>query len=694
MDRNTLIDGFASLNYQLMIMMDKTYFEVWAGLLFAAFLFGMTPLLRNPNLTFMELVGTTIRKAILYSGVLLIALPFISLYIYDASQAGRTEFSTREFAVWFEALAIEKWPLLPPAVAVGAMLRFVWVRYCSTFLSQLKRRLRFTQKTDRPSDIREENRAFQAKDFNPADYYREGQRFIGLDSRNQPYYVDESLYRETHHQIIGPTRYGKGVLLGCLMDQAIRAGDQVIYIDPKSDSFAPYILYAAAKATGRQFCYVALHDSKPGRWQPFAGGELRDALARAFQAFELQLTGDPATDYYKTHEREALEAAFRNTRTLKGLHQALKEFSSSKVAASLKQWLSLDALNPLSGKGFSISKALRKGDIVYVQGSLNDSIVKTATRAFITEVISESMRLKDERPCHLSLYVDEIRFLISKEIADALATAAGFNVNMTLAYQSLGDTLSPDDKTLDGRGLTQSININCQLKTIYGGFDPDTAKWVAESSGKITKEVTKLEKTEIRHAGAEVWDGGRSIGTQEEYLITENQFYSLPSRVCIQFQPATLATICHTAFVPVSAATREDFQAFLDSLGTKHMPDESEPPADDSPAPATTLVSIAESIPDVPEAVVSPTQEAPAPQGRKKKTLPAKADKSKAKPVIVLGASTPPAGESPAPCPAIEPSEPHPLLPEDAAFLDTFNALPDLLSIRSDEDCLKELDPA
>lgn len=684
MDKNAFIDTFATLNYQLMLVMDKAYFEGIAALLFAAFLFSMTPILRNPNLTFIELAGTVLRKGILYSGFLLACLPFISLYIYDASQAGRTEFSTHEFSVWFKALAIEKWHLLPPAVALGAVLRFVFVRYISTLISHLKRRLRFTQKTDRPSDIREENQAYKTKDFLPSQYYREGQRFIGLDTLNKPYYVDERLYRETHHQIIGPTRYGKGVLLGSLMDQAVRAGDQVIYIDPKDDSFAPYILFAAARATGRKFYYVALHDKKPGRWQPFAGGDFRDGLARAFQAFELHLTGDPATDYYKVQEQKSFEAAFAKARSLKGLYRELKELESSKVASALKQWLSLDALNPPSGKGFTLEKTLREGAIVYVQGSLNDSIVKAATRAFITETISEAMRLKEQRPFHLSLYVDEIRFLISKEIADALATAAGFNVNMTLAYQSLGDTLTPDDKSLDGRGLTQSININCQLKTIYGGFDPDTAKWVAESSGKITKEVTKLEKTDIRHAGAEVWDGGRSIGTQEENLITENQFYSLPPRVCVQFQPATLATICHTAFVPVDNATRDGFKAYLGTL-EQHSPspsvsEDSKPLAVDSTTTMTSPILTA-TVPTTPEEKAKPDQH--------KDKLSGKTAKSRQIPKDPATQVAIPSTLIVPPSPAAPVETGNPVTALDAeALLDNF----DLFSLQTDEEMLFALE--
>ena len=73
----------------------------------------------------------------------------------------------------------------------------------------------------------------------------------------------------------------------------------------------------------------------------------------------------------------------------------------------------------------------------------------------------------------------------------------------------------------------------------------------------------------VRHGNdsmGEIWEGGRSVGRQEEALITENTFYSLPPRVCIQFQPAQLAKVCFTSHVPVSTELRQAFDEFLLTL--------------------------------------------------------------------------------------------------------------------------------
>lgn len=568
MKKEAVINWIAETNYTLMNLMDSYYFEAAALMIFLGAAFRMSPILKKPDHTFTELLMIKMRILIVFGFGIWLFLPIFTLYIYDASQPQKSLESHNLFISWIVELSHRKWWYLVTAFITGYIIRFCFMRFIMTYISALKRKLRFEQQSEKLSDIRDENKTYKTKDYLPSKFYKPGKRFVGLDKDNQPYYIDEEVYRQTHHQIIGPTRYGKGVLIGGLIDQAIRAGDQVFYYDPKEDKFLPKIMYAAAKEAGRPFYFIALHDKAPGSWHPFSGGDIRDIISRAVQAFQLHDTGDPATDFYKVKERKHLSRIMKTSKTIEGILRAIESVKdeAQKLQSKLQEWSNVKALNPKSGKGFSIEKAILEGAVVYVQGSLTDNVVRSATKAFITETMTEVMRLQYEKKYHSSLFIDEVKFLISKEITDALATIAGFGANITLAYQSMGDTLTPDDITLDGQGLTQSININCQLKTIYGGFDPETAKFAAESSGTINKTVTQQEKTEIKDAGAELWDEARSLSTKDEYLIPENVFYSLPPRVCIQFQPATLATVCHTAFVPVADETIKELEDYLTSI--------------------------------------------------------------------------------------------------------------------------------
>jgi len=143
--------------------------------------------------------------------------------------------------------------------------------------------------------------------------------------------------------------------------------------------------------------------------------------------------------------------------------------STPSTLAKLKHFV--ENANGFDDQTFQAMSTLRSRlaewrDYPKLNPSLDDSVIRGATSAFIIEVIQEARRLSDERDSHISLFVDELRFLISKPLTDALATIAGFNVNITLAFQSLADLESPEDTTLDGKAIAAAVLTNAQIKLI------------------------------------------------------------------------------------------------------------------------------------------------------------------------------------------------------------------------------------
>jgi len=565
-DRWAVLDWMGSVNHSLMVWANAYYWPTIWVLVFLGCFLGMTPLRSHHEHTFPQVVAIQIRKVILWVSVLLIALPFVMMYVYDMTTGRELGESTAPVKDWFADLTRTFAPGLIVSAAIGFAGRLFWARFCQPFISNLLRSGRVEQTKDTPSDIRTEAQRYRAKDFSPAKYYKRDKIFLGITADKKPVYVPLSTWRETNTQLIGPTRYGKGVIIGALMDQAIRLGDATVYIDPKWDRFAPIIMYLAAKAMGRPFYYVSLNDGAPGAWAPFEGGTERDAFARMEVGFGLEDTGDPGTDYYKTLEREILAKAFKESRTIPGLAQALSGAVGNKSRSQLLRWREYASLCPAPGTGFSLAKALQEGAVVYVQGSLDDSVIKVATKLFIMEVIQEARRLDSARPHHLTFIIDELRFLVSKQLADALATVVGFRVNIVTAYQSTKDLLAPDDRTLNGQALFQSINTNSQIKAVYGGAEFDTAEWIADLTGTVQKEVRKFEGTEVRPGGGEVWGKNRMIGAQEEALVHPNVVMTLPPRVCVVIRPLELATITHTAFISLAKKETEAFKSYIASL--------------------------------------------------------------------------------------------------------------------------------
>lgn len=549
-----LVAWLDGLNRSMMVFTNEYWWLTLSGLLFTGSLLRMVPFQVHYTHSFTQVTLIYVRKVVFFGVLLLFLYPLLMLYLFLTLPAPGFPAGTRSvevFRQWLVNLAMENWTLAVNALAAGIGLNLLCSRYLYPLWSALMRKIRVRQYYDVQSDIRHEAQRFKTKNFSPRKYYKRERTFIGLDENNRPIYVPVTTWRETNMQVIGPARFGKGVLLGTLMDQAIRRGDSLVYIDPKNDRFAPHILYQACVETGRPFYYVTLHDEGVGSWAPFAGGELRDGRTRLELSLGLELTGDAGSDFYKSQERRLLERAFAANRNIPDLYATLEKTGAFRVLAELEQWRAIRSLCPRSGEGLDVARALKEEAIVYVQGHLFDPVIKNATRAFIVELIQESRRLVRARKTHLTVAVDEVSFLTSKPLTQALATSVGYHCNFILAYQSQNDLLNLDDRTLNARYAYQSVNVNSQIKAVYAGADQETAEWAAGLSGKIVKDITKMERTEINEAGGESFEKQRLLGTQEEPYIHSNQILSLPPKVFVFFQPARLATIGFCSCVAV-----------------------------------------------------------------------------------------------------------------------------------------------
>lgn len=548
----------------LMSFANDYWWPLWCVLFFLGFLLTLAPWQLPTEHNSFQAVAHVVRRSILYVGFIAIALfPFV-YFVFDITFNKSIHDSDQFFINWFlKSFNQFKYYIVGSAIA-GTFLRFYYFRFFHPWISSTLRDLRNKQSNESESDIRTERLRYNPKSFNPEDYYdnTNNKIFLGIDSNNKAIYVPASTWLETNMMITGPTRYGKGVVIGCLMDQAIRRGDQLIYIDPKNDKFAAKIMLQTCAQFDRPFYYVSLNDETVGYWSPFEGGKRRDAYNRLISIFGMMENSGDA-DFYKAMEKKVFNRLIKldDPFDIESIYKKVKFHNETvqddadrllKIEAQLENWRQVESLNPPKNfKGFSLEKAMLENAVVYFQGSLNDEVVKTATKSFILEVIQESARLDKQRKTHLTLIIDEVRFLVSKTLADALATIVGFRVNIVTACQSINDLKTPDDINLDGEATYRSISTNSQLKLVYGGADSDTAEWVAKLSGSIVKQVTSMERVAVKAAGAEAWELGRTIKPLEEALIPENVALTLPPRVCAVFRPSELATVTFTSPVTV-----------------------------------------------------------------------------------------------------------------------------------------------
>lgn len=487
-------------------------------------------------------------------------LPGLLVLLYGFVHHVREPFPEQAAVSFIAHTVLDRGWLLPLGFAVGCTVRFTYQRWVAPEFSAWLRTIRNRTELDELSDVRKTIGALQPKEFDPRQYYRDGVMFFGLDQQDRPVYEPIDTVRKTNLQIIGPTRFGKGVALGVLLDQAARFGHTVIYVDPKHDEWLPWVLKDAASAVGRRFVMVDLLNNQGG-WHPFMAGSILDRRDRIISAFGLGDSGSDA-DFYKGQERQILDQILpKSSGSIASMLKALEALNEDgeplkdrarRLYDGLREFAQIPALNPKQ-KGLQTADVLRQGWLLYFAGDIESAILKKATLVFIKEVCRMAQTLAQERDRHLTFAIDELKFLVSQELSNALATSIQNRVNMIVLHQSVQDLLAPEDRTLNAKAIEASVRTNCQLKLLYK-CDPDTAEWAAAMSGTAIRKVARMERTEINDVGGEQWQRERTMGDQEEALIPMNTLLTLPPRVGALYGPQRLAVI---AFVHPLRVTKD-----------------------------------------------------------------------------------------------------------------------------------------
>ena len=513
--------------------------------------------LPRDNHSVVDHTALLIRKVVVYAvAIAALVVPLLSYAVFVITAETPHAEASAAFVAWGVERLNHYWLMPAGALTVGLFLRFVWDRYIAPRLSAYWRSIRVTQETDKLVDAREEIMTLTAKDFEPEKYFVDGKIFYGLDEYGQPIYFDLKRFLTTHHAILGPTNFGKGIVLQSIFKQCIRSGFGIFYIDPKGDDWLPYLLQNEAKAAGRRFVYLDLNPGGRGVWHPFLGGEFRQRRTRIVRAYDLESRGTDA-GVYKAKERGLLDDALEKTDgTVKSLLAYVVEKGEtgrnnlSSLRDSLREWSRVDTFaQPARRKGHSIENCLMNNAIVYIRGDLADPVIKAATKAYISELVTEIKRLTRKRPAHVTLGIDELKFLACAEINEALATIRQYRCNMLLAAQSIANLEAPDDQRLDGKALAREFEVNTPIKFVYRAADERTAEWAENLSASQWLNVVQRESTKTNVHGGEQWEGARMVGKLEQPIISRTTLLSLPERIAIAYMPGRNAAklyTCHT----------------------------------------------------------------------------------------------------------------------------------------------------
>ncbi|MEL7385632.1 MAG: TraM recognition domain-containing protein, partial [Pseudomonadota bacterium] len=185
--------------------------------------------------------------------------------------------------------------------------------------------------------------------------------------------------------------------------------------------------------------------------------------------------------------------------------------------------------------GMNLQDVFDHGGCCYVIGSMRNSKILITQKMILIRLfqIAETRDRVAGKPRPIAIFLDELKYHISKPAMEGLGAARDKGVHMFLAHQSIAD-LKDCPADLNGDAVVGAVVENTKFKLVYRLQDPDTAKWVSEMSGTILvdDETRYIESNKTLN---EVVDNKRNIRMAERQYVDTNMLLNLPAFVSYIF---------------------------------------------------------------------------------------------------------------------------------------------------------------
>lgn len=439
------------------------------------------------------------------------------------------------------------WIMSITFTAAGLIFHIIARRLLAGEIDNLRHQMIKKSKLERNTrtDVRKVKELLpDSTEYNPLDYIdlKKG-IFIGLNKDDQPQYITLKEFRTQHAAIIGTTGSGKGVTATVLLYQAILSGEAVFVEDPKDDEWAPHVLREACKKAGKKFTLINLN--KLNYQLDLLADISHEQLEELFNAgFSLAKKGE-ASDFYRIKDRRAARntaAIYEKGMTLRDLFntdfvQALRE----DVPAFCGELEEIALVNSINAKnGFSLKEVFDEGGCCYIIGSTRNQKIISAQRMILTRLIqiAETRDRINSTPRTIAIFLDELKYHLSRPAMEGLGTARDKGVHIFMAFQATDDLRDcPSD--LNGDSVIGAVIENAKFKLIYKIQNPETAEWAAKMTGSILVD-DEMRKVRTDLSLTEKVDTDRMIRQAESYYIDSNMFLNLPEKVGFVFTSTEL----------------------------------------------------------------------------------------------------------------------------------------------------------
>ncbi|MCM8921843.1 MAG: type IV secretory system conjugative DNA transfer family protein [Candidatus Thiodiazotropha sp.] len=501
---------------------------------------------------------TALRFVARSAGYALVISPLIvGVYLYFAKIGGEMAWSAHNQAAFWPFLSqYGKWTAAGASAGIlVGYAAWAWIaRHFEPWLSETLHR--GTQKADRDgslTDVRSIESQLPADNLQLDHYAVFDQArtidaiFLGVSEHQNAVLVPRSEWKTSHVEVVGPPGTGKGVLAGITLSQSVEYGDGVIIFDPKSDEWARHVLAQTCERAGVPFALVDLRTEKP-QINPIKGATSKEVAELFTAGMGLGRQGGEA-DFYRAFDRKAARLAARLAdeeelsipeifdRLSEAVDGGLLEKATGFVM-QLEELAEIEAINTRGGA--DLADPIERGGVLYIVGSMRSEPIV----ALMKMLIIRALQIIENRPPggrHVSIFADELKYLISTPLLNGLGTVRDKGCNFILTHQALGD-LRAGGKDIDPEAAVDGILTNTPLKWIYRAKDPATAEWAAKLTGQILVDKTRrmIDRNELL---AETIQSTRQIDQEQRALIDENTIQHLPNgcAVCITTGIAQLA---------------------------------------------------------------------------------------------------------------------------------------------------------
>lgn len=489
-------------------------------------------------------------------GMLGLITPALYIVIYAASTLALPQ------AIFPALRYLIIWCVSAAAGVAGAL---VFLRLGTAILDRVKNKL--TRKTDlernRKTDVREIDKVLPASigSFDPRKFFEKNlatadRLFVGLDEHKKPVYVAYDDWKISHVLLTGRTRSGKGVAAQILLSQAIARGEYTVILDPKGDNWMPHIYKAACEEAGLPWRFLDLRQSAPAQTNLFANCDVETLENMLVGGFSLTEKGE-AADFYRLADRKAARRAAKliadnNLTPAQLLQREEAEVWIERAPAFYAYIQEMAELAPVcraDGQGIDVAEGVQSGGVLYVVGDMiNPRIIRMQRMILLRLLFLAKNRDQINQGRTITVFADEFKVHISRPFMTSLGASAGWGLHSILAFQSLQD-LADCPADLDKDSVRGSVMENCGIQLSYAIKDPETAEWLAASTGTI---LVDDESRQVRKnlALAESVDNDRTIRQAERYHIDTNMLMRMPKGCGVLGIAGSLSAFCYTSPVP------------------------------------------------------------------------------------------------------------------------------------------------